>query len=166
MLDYASYQVVDVGNDGTILANLSEPDWGDWVRKNVADNPEWYSTHLMRSLNKTTGVGYFPRGVTFNSRNAPDRGATIIVNERYLADLNLLAHEYGHALGHGHTTAMVPDVMNPVSDMRLHDSLGLRQKFKDNFPSHYETFILPIEKRTDRLATTALFGALLWGIMG
>ena len=166
MVDYPSYRVVDVGNDGTILSILSESDWADWVRQNAADNPEWYSTPLMRSLHKTTGVGYFPRGVTLNSRISPSGKTQIIVNARYLADLNLLAHEYGHALGHGHTHSAVPDVMNPVSDMRLHDSLGLRKKFITNFPSHYETFILPIEKRTDRLATSALFGALLWGIMG
>tara|TARA_B100000035_G_scaffold88497_1_gene74479 strand:- start:10074 stop:10547 length:474 start_codon:yes stop_codon:yes gene_type:complete len=129
---YPSFNIIATGNDGTQIATLSTNDWVDFVNTVVAEGPvEWYMAPAAKAIYNATGKGYFPQGVT--------SGTTITIHEQSKGNLDLLAHEYGHALGIQHTSGMQPDVMNPVAWMRLGDEYDLRNKFKENFPDY--TFI-------------------------
>ena len=82
----------------------------------------------MKTIHNATGRGYFPRGITLGDEN----GALIVIDSTYANDERLLAHEYGHALGYGHTR--MPTTMNAVTNLRLFDAEGLVPKFREAFP--------------------------------
>ena len=82
----------------------------------------------MRNIHNLTGRGYFPRGITLGDEN----GALIVIDSTHANDERLLAHEYGHALGYGHTR--LPTTMNAVTNLRLYDAEGLIPKFREAFP--------------------------------
>ena len=129
---YPSFNIIATGVDGTQISTLSTDDWVDFVNTVAAEGPvEWYMAPTAKSLFNATGKGYFPHGVTI--------GKTITVHDSAKGNLNLLAHEYGHALGIEHTKALAPDVMNPVAWLRVGDKNNLRSRFKQNFPDY--TFI-------------------------
>jgi len=132
LTEYPSYLVNTIGNDGTLIATLDNYDWEHFVNGKLSpENREWYSTPGMKILHNYTGLGYFPRGITLAE---PDQPALIVLNSTYAADERLAAHEYGHALGKGHT--MLPTTMNPTSSMRWYDSENLIPAFRSNFPSY------------------------------
>ena len=146
---YPSFNIITTGVDGTQIATLSTKDWVDFVNTVAAEGPvEWYMAPAAKAIYNATGKGYFPQGVTI--------GKTITVHEESKGNLDLLAHEYGHALGLEHTNTMSPDVMNPVSWMRFNDKSGLRTKFKQNFPDY--TFISASQSPLLALGIIGLFG--------
>ena len=126
--EYESYQVIGVSNN-IAIATLAHKDWVVFVNGQLTeDNMEWYSTPTMKQVYNITGRGYFPRGITIGDETS----SVIVIDANYANDEKLLAHEYGHALGYGHTHA--PTTMNPVSNMRLYDAEGLVPKFRADFP--------------------------------
>jgi hypothetical protein len=129
---YPSFNIIATGVDGTQVAVLSTEDWVDLVNTIAAQGAvEWYMAPTAKALFNATGKGYFPHGITI--------GNTITIHESAKGNLDLLAHEYGHALGLKHTKTLDPDVMNPVAWLRMGDENDLRVKFKQNFPDY--TFI-------------------------
>jgi len=147
---YPSFNIIATGVDGTQIATLSTKDWVDFVNTVAAEGPvEWYMAPAAKTLYNATGKGYFPQGVT--------TGRTITVHEESKGNLDLLAHEYGHALGLQHTSSVHPDVMNPVAWMRLNDKHNLRAKFKQNFPDY--TFIAA---SPSPMVALGLIGVLGW----
>lgn len=127
---YPSFRPITKGVDGTVVAILSHEDWQKFVNE-IIGKPgysEWYSTAPMKKVYNLTGFGYFPRGVTIPLSGSP----TIIIDQSHMHDKKLIAHEYGHVLGYGHTG--VPTTMNAVSWLRLMDNERLLQKFEQNFP--------------------------------
>ncbi|MBU02921.1 MAG: hypothetical protein CME55_06465 [Halieaceae bacterium] len=146
---YPSFNIIATGVDGTQIAILSSKDWADLVNVVAASGPvEWYMTPAAKALYNHTGKGYFPQGVTI--------GKTIVVHEKSKGNLDLLAHEYGHALGLQHTNNLSPDVMNPVNWMRVGDKHNLRQRFKQNFPDY--TFMAAPHSGMIALAGVGLIG--------
>ena len=129
-----SFNILTTGKDGVQIATVSDRDWASFVNTIVeAGHKEWYTMDIARTLYNKTGKGYFPQGVTV--------GKLIVVREGAKSNLTLLAHEYGHALGHEHTHAVNPDIMNPVDWMRHSDQHNLQDKFRKNFPDYTKTFI-------------------------
>ena len=129
---YPSFNIIATGVDGVQISTLSTKDWVDLVNTVASQGAvEWYMAPAAKTLYNATGKGYFPQGITV--------GNTITVHEESKGNLDLLAHEYGHALGIQHTSGAHLDVMNPVAWMRLGDKHGLRKRFKENFPDY--TFI-------------------------
>jgi hypothetical protein len=123
-----SYQVLGVG-DKIAIASLSHEDWVPFVNGQLSEeNKEWYSSPTGRAIHNYTGRGYFPRGITLGD----EEGAVIVLDATYANDERLVAHEYGHAIGYGHTN--YPTTMNPVSSMRLFDSENLIPRFRATFP--------------------------------
>lgn len=132
-----SFNILATGKDGVQIATLSDNDWSEFVNTIVSSSEpgtkEWYSMDISRVLYNATGKGYFPKGVTIEKM--------ITVQDSSKSNFTLLAHEYGHALGLGHSANLNPDIMNPVDWMRHTDAVGLKEEFKENFPDYYKTFI-------------------------
>jgi hypothetical protein len=126
--EYPSYSVLGVSGN-IAIATLAHKEWVPFVNGHLSEeNKEWYSTPAMRQIHNYTGRGYFPRGITLGDEN----GALIVIDGTYANDEKLIAHEYGHAIGYGHTR--YPTTMNPVSNMRLYDAEGLVPRFREKFP--------------------------------
>jgi hypothetical protein len=151
--EYPSYTVIGVSGN-IAIATLAHNEWVEFVNGQLnAENREWYSTPTMRQVHNFTGRGYFPRGITLGDES----GALIVIDGTYANDERLLAHEYGHALGLGHTS--YPTTMNPVSHMRLFDSEGLIPKFRQAFPELAQAVR---EKKPIQIPTALLTGAFLF----
>ena len=151
--EYPSYKVLGV-SDRIAIATLDHKEWVPFVNGQLTEeNKEWYSTPVMKTIHNITGRGYFPRGITLGDEN----GALIVIDGTYANDERLLAHEYGHALGYGHTN--LPTTMNPVSSMRLYDAEGLVPKFRNEFP---ELAKIIRENKPLQVPTALLTGAFLF----
>jgi hypothetical protein len=151
--EYESYQVIGVSNNVTI-ATLAHKDWVVFVNGQLnKDNMEWYSTPTMKQVHNLTGRGYFPRGITLGDATS----SLIVIDGSYANDEKLIAHEYGHALGYGHTHA--PTTMNPVSNMRLYDAEKLVPKFRADFPELAQSIkqTKPLQIPTPLLTAGLLF---------
>ena len=126
---------------------------GSFINTQLSEeNKEWYSTPGMRQVHNFTGRGYFPRGITLGDES----GALIVIDGTYANDEKLIAHEYGHAIGYGHTN--YPTTMNPVSSMRLYDSEGLVPRFREKFPELAKSIR---ENSPIQIPTVLLTGAFL-----
>ena len=160
-MEYPSYKVIayyfneDPDNpEGMMIATLAHNDWVAFINTQLSeDNKEWYTTPAMRAIHNFTGRGYFPRGITIVQGN----GALIVIDETHANDERLLAHEYGHAIGYGHTS--YPTTMNPVTNMRLYDAEGLIPKFRETFPALAKQIR---ENKPLQVPTAFLTGALLF----
>ena len=151
--EYSSYKVIGV-NGNIAIATLDHNEWVPFVNTQLTEeNKEWYSTPGMRQVHNFTGRGYFPRGITLGDEN----GALIVIDGTYANDEKLIAHEYGHAIGYGHTR--YPTTMNPVSSMRLYDSEGLVPRFREKFPELAKTIR---ENSPLQIPTAFLTGAFLF----
>ena len=151
--EYPSYKVIGV-NGNLAIATLAHNECVPFVNSQLSeDNKEWYSTPAMKTIHNITGRGYFPRGITLGDEN----GALIVIDETYANDERLLAHEYGHAIGYGHTS--YPTTMNPVTNMRLYDAEGLIPKFREAFP---ELAKRVRENKPLQIPTAFLTGAFLF----
>lgn len=150
--EYSSYKVIGV-NGNIAIATLDHNEWVPFVNTQLSEeNKEWYSTPGMRQVHNFTGRGYFPRGITLGDEN----GALIVIDGTYANDEKLIAHEYGHAIGYGHTN--YPTTMNPVSSMRLYDSEGLVPRFREKFPELAKSIR---ENSPIQIPTVLLTGAFL-----
>ncbi len=151
--EYSSYKVIGV-NGNIAIATLDHNEWVPFVNTQLSEeNKEWYSTPGMRQVHNFTGRGYFPRGITLGDEN----GALIVIDGTYANDEKLIAHEYGHAIGYGHTN--YPTTMNPVSSMRLYDSEGLVPRFREKFPELAKSIR---ENSPIQIPTVLLTGAFLF----
>ena len=150
--EYPSYKVI--GASGNLaIATLDHNEWVPFVNSQLSEeNKEWYSTPGMRQIHNYTGRGYFPRGITLGSEN----GALIVIDGTYANDEKLIAHEYGHAIGYGHTN--YPTTMNPVTNMRLYDAEGLIPRFREKFPELARSIR---ENKPFQIPTVFLTGAFL-----
>jgi hypothetical protein len=152
---FSSFRIIAVGEDGVRIATLSEAHWSEYVNAIHANGEiqEWYAGDMARASYNILNRGYFPQGVTI--------GNTITVRSGAKGNLDLLAHEYGHALGLKHTGGVNPDVMNPVAWLRVTDNNNLRQRFKENFPTYAESFMaVPPSRLFGLLAVGA--GVVAW----
>ncbi len=151
--EYSSYKVIGV-SDNIAFATLDHNEWVPFVNSQLsADNQEWYSSPTMKKIHNITGRGYFPRGITLGDENS----ALIVIDATYANDERLLAHEYGHAIGYGHTS--YPTTMNPVSNMRLYDSERLIPQFREKFPDLAKRVR---ENKPLQIPTAFLTGAFLY----
>ena len=151
--EYSSYKVIGV-NGNIAIATLDHNEWVPFVNTQLSEeNKEWYSTPGMRQVHNFTGRGYFPRGITLGDES----GALIVIDGTYANDEKLIAHEYGHAIGYGHTN--YPTTMNPVSSMRLYDSEGLVPRFREKFPELAKSIR---ENSPIQIPTVLLTGAFLF----
>ena len=151
--EYPSYQVIGVSGN-LAIATLDHSDWVPFVNSQLSEeNKEWYSTPAMRQIHNYTGRGYFPRGITLEN----GEGALIVIDGTHANDEKLLAHEYGHAIGYGHTN--YPTTMNPVTNMRLYDAEGLIPRFRKQFPELAKSIR---ENKPIQIPTVFLTGALLF----
>jgi len=150
-----SFNILATGKDNVQIATVSDLDWASFVNTIVANaeqgTDEWYTMDIAKLTYNMTGKGYFPQGVTIDNM--------IIVRAGAKSNLNLLAHEYGHALGYDHTNSVEPDVMNPVDWMRKTDQYNLRSKFKSNFPDYSKTFMTTSQ---NTLAAGVIAAGLGW----
>ena len=110
-------------------------------------------------LYEHTKIGYFPRGL------AIEKAKEIYVIEGGETDYTLLAHEYGHILGYGHTNNMVPNLMNPIDSMRVTDGDKISDRFEENFREYYEKVLVPHERNRALPAVIAL-GMIAYGMIG
>ena len=150
--EYSSYKVIGVSGN-IAIATLDHNEWVPFVNTQLSEeNKEWYSTPGMRQVHNFTGRGYFPRGITLGDES----GALIVIDGTYANDEKLIAHEYGHAIGYGHTN--YPTTMNPVSSMRLYDSEGLVPRFREKFPELAKSIR---ENSPIQIPTVLLTGAFL-----
>ena len=150
--EYSSYKVIGV-NGNIAIATLDHNEGVPFVNTQLSEeNKEWYSTPGMRQVHNFTGRGYFPRGITLGDES----GALIVIDGTYANDEKLIAHEYGHAIGYGHTN--YPTTMNPVSSMRLYDSEGLVPRFREKFPELAKSIR---ENSPIQIPTVLLTGAFL-----
>jgi len=150
--EYSSYKVIGV-NGNIAIATLDHNEWVPFVNTQLSEeNKEWYSTPGMRQVHNFTGSVYFPRGITLGDES----GALIVIDGTYANDEKLIAHEYGHAIGYGHTN--YPTTMNPVSSMRLYDSEGLVPRFREKFPELAKSIR---ENSPIQIPTVLLTGAFL-----
>ena len=151
--EYSSYKVIGV-NGNIAIATLDHNEWVPFVNTQLSEeNKELYSTPGMRQVHNFTGRGYFPRGITLGDES----GALIVIDGTYANDEKLIAHEYGHAIGYGHTND--PTTMNPVSSMRLYDSEGLVPRFREKFPELAKSIR---ENSPIQIPTVLLTGAFLF----
>ena len=150
--EYPSYQVIGVSGN-LAIATLTHSEWVPFVNSQLSEeNKEWYSTPAMRQIHNYTGRGYFPRGITLEN----GEGALIVIDSTHANDEKLLAHEYGHAIGYGHTN--YPTTMNPVTNMRLYDAEGLIPRFREKFPELAKSIR---ENKPIQIPTVFLTGAFL-----
>ena len=146
------------GKDGTPLIYLSDAEFNKEVEMYLEQVPqsEWprYLQKDAQYMYRLTGIGYYPNGM------ATAEG-TIYLRWRARGDADLLAHEYGHILGHDHVEG--PSTMNAVSQMRFTDPLDLKEKAKQNFPEAWRNHIVPHEAyRNTLVGGLGLMAAWAW----
>ena len=129
-----------IGKDGTPVKYLSDADFNKEVEMYLQQVPqsEWprYLQKDAQYMYRLTGIGYYPNGMATSD-------GIIYLRWRARGDADLLAHEYGHILGHDHVDGM--STMNAVSQMRLADPLNLKGKAMENFPEIWRKHIHPHE---------------------
>tara|TARA_Y100000310_G_C20663261_1_gene805992 strand:- start:2015 stop:2497 length:483 start_codon:yes stop_codon:yes gene_type:complete len=159
MMDISMYSIIDTsrGKDGVLIVLLDDTDFNHLVKRVIKryEIREWYLEKHWRAVHRNTGIGYYPNGIAIDD--------TIYVRWKYRGDDELIAHEYGHTLGLGHTPDFVPSVMNPINSMRFLDPHKLRQKAKENFPTHYRKYVSPTEAYQNIVIGGTVLAAL-WGL--
>lgn len=128
-----------MGKDGSRVVILSDDDFNNLVEKYrmTLDEEPWYLEEDAQAVYRTTGLGYYPNGVTI--------GDTIYIRYRFRGDWELIAHEYGHILGHDHTNPTIPTMMNPIHQMRVTDPHNLKQRAKENYPELFRKHVSRVE---------------------
>lgn len=149
------------GKDGTRIYTVKPKVWEAHIKSIHAKHniPEWYMQPSFKWLYEHTKIGYFPRGL------AIEKAKEIYVIEGGEKDYTLLAHEYGHILGYGHTNNMVPNLMNPIDSMRVTDGDKISDRFEENFREYYEKVLVPHERNRALPAVIAL-GMIAYGMIG
>ena len=92
------------GKDGTRIYTVEPSVWKahiEYIHKkhNIS---EWYMQPSFKWIYEHTKIGYYPRGL------AIEKAKEIYVMKGAETDYSLLAHEYGHILGHGHVPDGIP----------------------------------------------------------
>jgi hypothetical protein len=148
-----------VGRDGTTIVLLEKNDFNHLVEHIIKRYQvrEWYLEDRWRTIQKKTGFGYYPNGIAIDD--------TIYIRWKYRGDGDLIAHEYGHILGHGHTADYSLTMMNPVNTMRVFDPNDLRKKAQDNFPEYYGKYVSQTEAYQNAVIGATLL-AVIWGLTG
>ena len=127
------------GKDGTLLIYVNDAEFNDLVLEYLRTVPkdQWpsYLQDSAQNMFRLTGIGYYPNGMATDGK--------IYIRWKCRGDAELLAHEYGHILGHDHTDSL--SIMNAVTQLRFSDPHDLEQKAKDNFPEPWRKHIQPHE---------------------
>ena len=145
------------GHDGSQVVILQDKPFNALIEEYrlTLDKEPWYLDDAAQDIYRTTGLGYYPNGVTINR--------TIYVRARYKGDWELIAHEYGHILGHEHTHVLEPTLMNPIHQMRLSDPHNLKELAEQNYPELFRKYVLPSEaSRNMVIAGMIAVLALAW----
>lgn len=158
-MDISMYQprYMVEGKDGTVIVVLDDSDFNHLVDRVIKryEVREWYLEDHWKTIRKRTGLGYFPNGIAMDG--------VIYIRWKYRGDSDLIAHEYGHILGHGHTKDYALSLMNPVNSMRVFDPHNLREKSKANFPDYYRKHVSQTEAYQNTVIGATLLFAL-WGL--
>lgn len=149
------------GKDGTRIYTVKPDVWKSHIltlhkKQNIG---EWYMKPTFKWLHEHTKIGYFPKGL------AIEKAKEIYVVKGSETDYTLLAHEYGHILGHGHTPDGIMDLMNPIDPLRVSDSRNIGDKFEYNFSDYYDNVLVRAERNRAIPAALAV-GMILFGMMG
>ena len=148
-----------IGKDGTQLFLVSDKEFNTRVANYLRELPkEQWPHYLQPDAQKTyklTGIGYFPNGMATEDNK-------IYIRYKYRGDAELIAHEYGHILGHDHTPNY--SIMNAVSQKRVFDPLNLEEKAKANFPELWRNHIIPRETYHN-IVVGGLAAMTAWALM-
>ncbi len=149
------------GKDGTRIYTVEPSVWKahiEYIHKkhNIS---EWYMQPSFKWIYEHTKIGYYPRGL------AIEKAKEIYVIKGAETDYSLLAHEYGHILGHGHVPDGIPHLMNPIDALRIRDPDDIGDKFEENFREYYEKVLVPAERNRALPGVLAL-GLIAYGLMG
>lgn len=129
-----------VGKDGTPVFYLSDEDFNQKLHGFLDGLPKEQWPRYMQDdalyMYRMTGIGYYPNGMA-------TADGEIYIRYRARGDPELLAHEYGHVLGLGHTDSLT--TMNAVGHKRFGDPHNLLPKTKANFPEIWRKHIHPHE---------------------
>ena len=145
------------GKDGTTIVLLEKGDFNHLVEKVIKRYQvrEWYLEDRWRKVQQKTGFGYYPNGIAIDD--------TIYIRWKYRGDGDLIAHEYGHILGQGHTADYTLTMMNPVNTLRVFDPHNLRVKSQENFPEYYGKYVSQTEAYQNVVIGATLLVAV-WGL--
>ena len=146
------------GKDGTVLTYLDDAGFNNLVLEYLRSIPkaQWpsYMQDSAQKMFQMTGIGYYPNGMATDGN--------VVLRWKWRGDAELLAHEYGHILGHDHTDSL--SIMNAVSQKRFADPHDLEQKAMDNFPDAWRKHIQPHEAYR-RMVTGGLVLSAVWALM-
>jgi hypothetical protein len=157
----AKFNHLTTGKDGTKIYTVPASTWKEYIddiHRNIGIE-EWYMKPGFKWVYEHTKLGYYPRGI------AMEGSKEIYIQKGSETDYSLLAHEYGHILGYGHTGDARPDIMNAVDPLRLSDPRKITDRFEYNFPDYYNKVLVPAERNRAIPAAVAV-GLILFGAFG